>query len=409
MKNHKNKRKINKNFKHIYRTYKFNKDNKFKDSKFCILEGASRSGKTIAVVDFLIWYGSTHENKTIFMFRQTYTSHKTTLYTDWSNRLTAFGLPNPFIKAKEVSDFRIGSNKYVFLGCDNPDKFEGASCDIAYFNELLDQPNKVWDAIEQRCNEFVIGDYNPKFTVHWVYDKLLKRPDCAYLHSTFSDNPFIPYPQLKKIKSYEPTEANIQAGTADDYNWNVYGLGVRCAQAGVIFKNVNWISADEMPSDANYNYGLDFGFTNDPTCLVKVCVIGNNLYAQKLIYKSTEEVNTLISYLEALKITSNDLMIADSSDVGGTSPNGFIGDLRMSGYTLIEAKKPKGSIIEGITKIKKYKVHLVRDIHVEQEQQNYTWATINDIPTNKPIDKFNHFWDALRYAVQCYSEPMHVS
>ena len=76
------------------------------------------------------------------MFRQTYTSHKTTLYTDWNNRLRAFGLDNPFEKAREVTDFRIGTNKYVFLGCDNPDKFEGASCDIAYFNELLDQPKK---------------------------------------------------------------------------------------------------------------------------------------------------------------------------------------------------------------------------------------------------------------------------
>jgi len=398
------KRLVNKNFKHLYKTYFHNKNSDFKDTLFAILEGSSRSGKTISAIDFLIWYGLTNENKTIFMFRQTYVSHKTTLYTDWNNRLRAFGLPNPFEKAKEVSDFKIGTNKFVFLGCDNPDKFEGAGCDIAYFNELLDQPKKIWDAIEQRCSEMMIGDYNPKFTVHWVYDNLLRRPDCSYLHSVLLDNCFVPAPQKKKLLSYEPTDINIRAGTADDYMWRVYGLGLRAAQSGLVFKNVDWIYS--LPKSQYYNYGLDFGFTNDPTCLIKACIIDNDLYVQKLIYQPIESSNLLGEHFNKIGITRNDIIIADSADIGGTSTEGFVKDLRYMGFQIIKAHKGKGSIEEGIAKIKNYRLHIVKDADVVKEQENYIYKTINDIPTNQPIDAFNHFWDALRYMIQCYQTPL---
>ena len=338
------------------------------------------------------------------MFRQTYNSHKTTLYTDWNNRLTAFGLYNPFPKAKEVSEFKINSNRYIFLGCDNPDKYEGAGCDIAYYNELLDQPKSVWDAIEQRCNEFMIGDYNPKFTVHWVYDNLLRRSDCAYLHTTFKDNPYIPAPQLKKILSYEPTDFNIKKGTADDYMWRVYGLGLRAAQTGLVFKNVDWITS--LPEVKYFNYGLDFGFTNDPTCLIKACIIGKDLYVQKLIYQPIENSDLLAQHLTKIGLGRNDIIIADSSDIGGTSQDGFVKDLRYAGFQVIKAKKGKGSIEEGIAKIKKYRLHIVKDDDVVKEQENYCYKTINDIPTNQPIDAFNHFWDAVRYMIQSYQTPL---
>lgn len=399
------KRHINKNFKHLVRTYEGNRQTQFKDTKIAILEGASRSGKTISAVDFLIWTCLSYENKIIFLIRSTYNSHKTTLYTDFDKRLKAFGLNSPFDTAKEVSQFSIGNNKLFFVGADTPGKFEGAGCDIAYFNEILDIQQPVFDQIEQRCREFVFGDYNPKFTAHWVYKSILNRPDCNYLHTTFKDNPFISAQELKKILSYEPTPANIEAGTADDYRWKVYGLGQRAAQQGLIFPNVAWV-VDDLPQADYYNYGLDFGFTNDPTCLVKACIIGNNLYAKKLIYQPIDNSNDLGECMTKIGIKRTDIIIADSADVGGNSVEGFVSDLRQMGFTIIKAQKKTGSIIEGITKLKNYKLNLVLDTDVKNEQENYQWKEINGIQINQPIDAFNHFWDALRYLIQSYVQPM---
>ena len=109
-------------------------------------------------------------------------------------------------------------------------------------------------------------DYNPYNDVGWVYD-IQKRPDVYVIHSTMLDNPFLAENIIRKIKSYEPTPENIKNGTADNYMWEVYGLGNKAKLQGVIF--VNWDIVEGIPDGARFlGYGLDFGFRNDPTALV---------------------------------------------------------------------------------------------------------------------------------------------
>ena len=400
------KRQINKNFRQLVKTYISNKDTNFKACRLAMLEGSSRSGKTISSIDFIIWYCLYNTGKTVFLIRNTYNSHKTTLYIDFHKRLKDFNLPSPFDNAKEVSQFSINGNNVFFIGADTPAKFEGAGCDLAYFNEILDIQQVVFDQVEQRCREMVFGDYNPKFTMHWVYQSILKRDDVDYMHSVFSDNPFISSMEKKKILSYEPTKYNIEKGTVNEYRWKVYGLGERAAQEGLVFKHVTWVQ--DMPKVDNYTYGLDFGFTNDPSCLVRGCIIGNDLYLQKLLYEPIDNSLLMSDFFTKIGLDGNDIIVADSSDIGGTTKLGFVSDLNEYGFTVIKAKKGKGSIEEGIAKLLKYKIHLVLDADVKTEQENYCYKEINSMATNQPIDKFNHFWDAARYLVQAYQEPMAI-
>jgi len=224
------KRAINPNFAHLYQIYEYNKSIDFSNPLIALLLGSSRSGKTISFVDWSILYCLLPENtnKTIFLIRDTYNSHKTTLYVDFDKRLRDFQMDSPFAKAKEVSQFNIFDNTFYFKGCDNPKSFEGAGCDVAYFNEVFDIQKVYFDAVEQRCKEMIVADSNPKYHESWIYDNLLKRPEVKMLHSTFADNPFCPPAQKRKILSYAPTPENIAAGTADEYRWQVYGLGQRC-------------------------------------------------------------------------------------------------------------------------------------------------------------------------------------
>ena len=102
-----------------------------------------------------------------------------------------------------------------------------------------------------------------KFSDHYVYDKFCLRKDLAFLKTTFIDNPYISANEKRKILSYEPTPANIQQGTADDYLWNVYGLGLRSAPEGLIFQHVTWLN--EFPKNIEKIYfGSDIGKTNSP-------------------------------------------------------------------------------------------------------------------------------------------------
>lgn len=389
----KTKRHINKNFRLLVKTYLHNQNQKFKDCKHVILEGASRSGKTISCIDFIIYYCmlNSDKGKKIFAIRETYASHKTTLYTDFSNRLDAFGIDNPFRNAKEVAQFDIFGNTVYFMGADKESKFMGAGCDIAYFNELIDIQNNIFDQTEQRVAEMWIGDYNPKFSVHWVYNKLLNRPDVKYLHSTFKDNPFCPDVSLRKILSYEPTPENIERGTADDYNWSVFGLGKRTAPEGQIFKYVNWIN--HFPDDIEfYHYGMDFGYAVDPCAIVKYAETTTDIYLQELCYEPLDSASLINEVLSKVIDNKKSIIACDGAD-----PD-MIKELFAYGWRTIAVKKPAGSIKYGISLLKGKRLNIVRSINFVREQENYCYRSISGIQIEEPVDKFNHLWDASRYA-----------
>lgn len=389
---------INPNLEHLYKSFTAGKTG-------VILEGSSRSGKTWSSVDFIVYLCSrVSTDWTINIIKDTYNSFKTTLYDDFNRRLPMFGIQSPFSDRQEVSQFRLFGNKINLLGAEDESKFHGASCDVFYGNEMLDVSQQVFDQSEQRCRKFFWGDYNPKAASHWVYDKVCLRPDVAFLKTTFKDNPFISPTERRKIEGYEPTPQNIANGTADDYMWNVYGLGLRSAPEGLIFQHVTWVK--EFPKNIEQiYYGLDFGYTNSPSVLSKIGIIGSDLYAQKLFYTPTPSVVELELLMRQFIHKDGDkdehgvalhpeTVWADpSGDSGG---RGMISQLRRMGYRVLATNTFPGSIKYGISVLKKFKLHLVDDADVRKEQGNYKFREINGIKLDMPIDDFNHFWDSIR-------------
>lgn len=355
-----------------------------------VLEGSSRSAKTWSSLDFIVYLSSTVEvGATINIIKETYNSFKTTLYEDFNRRLPDFGISSPFAHKQEVKQFKLFGNKINLLGADNPSVFHGVSCDYFYINESLDVSREVFDQLEMRCRKFWWMDYNPKFTDHWVYDKVCNRSDVGFLKTTFKDNPFISPQERAKILSYEPTEYNIHQGTADDYMWNVYGLGLRSAPEGLIFQHVTWIN--EFPTNIEkIYYGSDIGYTNSPSTLVMMGMDGNNLYLKKLHYGPTPSSNEYIPIIR--EHVPKDTTWADSAEPG------YISDARKAGLRVLAVNKFPGSIKYGISLMKKFKIHIVDCPEWRREQSNYKYREVNGIRLDEPVDDFNHLWDAARYA-----------
>ena len=374
---------INPNLRHLHKSLKTGK-------RGAILEGSSRSAKTWSSLDFIVYLTSTVETgSTINIIKETYNSFKTTLYDDFNRRLPDFGINSPFAHKQEVKQFKLFGNKINLLGADNPSVFHGVSCDYFYINEALDVSQAVFDQLEMRCRKFWWMDYNPKLTDHWVYDKICNRDDVAFLKTTFKDNPFISQQERNKILSYEPTEYNIQQGTADDYMWNVYGLGLRSAPEGLIFQHVTWI--DQFPINIEKIYwGSDVGYTNSPSALVKLGVDGQNIYLQKIHHGPTPSSNEYIPIIR--EHAPKEVVWADSAEPG------YISDARRAGLKVFAVNKFPGSIKYGISLLKKYKIHIVDCPEWRREQSNYKFREINGIKLDEPIDDFNHLWDAARYA-----------
>jgi phage terminase large subunit len=76
----------------------------------------------------------------------------------------------------------------------------------------------------------------------------------------------------------------------------------------------------------------------------------------------------------------------------------MIGDLRRAKFQIFACPKPHGSIVYGIDLLYRFNIHIVNNVNAKKEQENYMWRTIQGIKVNEPVDAYNHFWDAVRYA-----------
>jgi phage terminase large subunit len=161
---------------------------------------------------------------------------------------------------------------------------------------------------------------------------------------------------------------------------------------GTVFEN--WAQCDSVPTDAEFiAYGMDFGFTNDPSTLIAVYRFNGELYLNELIYQTKLTNSDLIARLKELNVTSQQMIVADSAEPKS------IEDLRRASFRIEGAKKGADSIRNSIDTLQAFKLNVTKSsINLIKELRNYKWVTDNDGKhTSQPIDSYNHAIDAIRY------------
>jgi len=305
-------------------------------------------------------------------------------------------------KENTSPDYYLFGNKIEFRGLD--DLSEATAYDIVFINETLEVESELLiSGLKMRCRKLMIFDWNPKYTMHWIFD-YEDRPFVYFSKTTYLNNKHLEQAVITEIESKSPWnlddlhlpekdrrphKENIKNRTVDEWYFKVYGMGLRANRTGLVFPDVTWI--DDFPSDIeDIGYGYDIGYTHDPSAFVKVGVNGNNIYLQLLLYQPTENASIAAPLIKQLA-PDLDYLICDSAD-----PQ-FIVDLRANGIKVLGAKKFKGSINYGIGLVKSYNIHIIKNRHAQKEQENYAWKQVNGISLDEPIDDHNHFWDAVRY------------
>lgn len=394
----------------FYKMGQIFQDNYSPENKVIICnEGSSRSSKTFDAFHFIIAFCDHNRNKEndIYILRETLQNCRDYTFKDFQKCCQIIGISPEFKSAGQKPYCNLWGNNIYFRGLDDEKNMEGYPSDILFFNETLEIKDKSRIAgLRMRCRKLIIMDWNPKFTQHWCFD-LEGQPNTFFTHSTYKQNKHLQKSVVQEIESYEPTPENIKNGTADDYRWKVYGLGIRSAPEGLIFEYVTWI--EKFP-DMGYSYTLDFGFTTDPTALTKYAEDEKNIYIELLLYESTENADLIHEF--ALK-TGIDIKIpttADSADKYTGENKGtveMVDDLRKKGWNVSKVSKTK-SVMYWLTSMKKKKIHIVKNHNYQfarKEQENYTMKKINGIAINQPIDQFNHMWDSARYGHIANNQP----
>lgn len=352
------------------------------DKKIVIEQGGTRSGKTYNILLYLIfYYCSQNTKKTVTICRKTFPALRATVMRDFLEILRTHNIYNETLHNKSNSEYNLFGNLIEFISLDQPTKVRGRKRDLLFINEANELYWEDWQQLLFRTKEKIIIDYNPSDEYHWIYDKIIPRDDSAFYKTTYLDNPFLETSIRSEIERLKDT---------DELYWQVYGLGERGVSKSVIFK---YIEYDILPEDAQLiSYGMDFGYTNDPTTLVAVYQKDYDLYIKELLYRTMMTTNDIHNVLK--QHLQREPIYADSAE-----PR-VIDELRRMGWNIRPSIKGRDSINAGIDLLKRYRLNIYKDsINAIQEFRNYKWVEDKTGKlTNRPEDNHNHLIDAVRYS-----------
>lgn len=237
--------------------------------------------------------------------------------------------------------------------------------------------------LDGRSEQSVI-DYNPSIRF-WGHERVIGEEGTVLLISDHRHNPFITESKHKEIESQKDPEL-----------WKVYARGLTGNVTGVIFPDWEMIDDNNFPTTGDYTFGIDFGYTVDPTAIFKICKIGDTIFVDEIAYEPGLSLVAQQQLLFSNGYTEDTPCFCDGAD-----PEQIRG-LRMVGIRAEPARKGPGSIKAGIELLKSFKVkYTSKSRNLKREQGMYVWTTdkVSGNATNVPVDNNNHCFDAIRYAV----------
>ena len=357
-------------------------------ARYFVSQGGTRSGKTYAICQYLIYLLTTREDAIVIdVIRKTLPALKASIMRDFFSIAESTGVYFDGVHNKAENTFQYGKHLVRFLSIDQPQKIRGSKRNIAILNEgnELDKEDLVQVAF--RCSEKIIIDFNPSDPIHWIYEDIITRDDCETIITTYKDNNFLAPEIVKEIERMKEKDP--------DY-WRVYGEGQRAVySARQIFSNWNFIPYSDFPEfdlESEAVIGLDFGFSSDPAAACLVFKKQNKLYVHEILYKTGMTNQDLATFLKE-KGYDRTLTFYDSAEPKSGE------ELRRMGIFAKAAIKGQGSINAGISLLKEFDVYVSKESkNFAKEYSGYYWEQLKDgTIINKPKDRLNHLMDSLRY------------
>jgi phage terminase large subunit len=349
-----------------------------------IIQGGTSAGKTFGIIPVLISKAAKTPNLEISIVAESIPHLRRGALKDFVNimKWTSRFFEGRFNKSLLRYDF--GNGSYIeFFSADDSSKLRGARRDILYINECNNVTFESYNELSIRTKREIYLDFNPA-NEFWVHTELKHEDDSDFLILTYKDNEALDERIVKEI------EKNRAKATTSSYWanwWRVYGLGEIGMLEGVVFSN--WKTIDTIPNEAKLiGYGLDFGFTNDPTAIIEIYNYNGQRIVNEIVYQ-TGLVNNEISK----KLQKNVIAYADSSEPKS------IEEIRRTGQLIKGVTKGQDSVNFGI-QIMQSQSYLVtaQSTNLIKELRAYCWdRDKTGKQMNKPIDNFNHTIDALRY------------
>jgi phage terminase large subunit len=381
-------------------------NNKYKplfenDTRYFIITGGRGSSKSFGVGTFTNLLSFEQGHKILFT-RQTMTSAHLSIIPEFQEKIDLMQLNPLFEVNKSEIKNKQSNSEIIFRGIKtssgdqtaNLKSLQGVTTWILdEAEELTDETtfDKINLSIRQKGKQNrVILILNPATKEHWIYKRFFEergvqegfngiKDDVTYIHTTYEDN-------IDNLdQSFINEILRIKETNPEKYKHQILGGWLNKAE-GVIYSN--W-RVDAFKEFSVPIFGQDFGFSIDPTTLVKISIDKSNkkIYAKEYLYKTN--LTTTDIYTENIRYCNRSLIVADSAE-----PR-LISELKSRGLNIKGIKKP--AINDRIALVKDYEIIVdPESTNLIKELNNYVW---HDKKSETPIDDYNHLLDALGYAV----------
>ena len=348
--------------------------------------GGTAASKTMSILMWLIDYcnDSRNVNKLVTVTSESYPHLQKGAMLDFQNIMKdrAYWKDALLHDTKHVYSFETG-NKLEFATFDTYSKAHGSRRDVLFVNEGNNMPYNIVDQLMVRTREIVWLDWNPT-AEFWFYTEILgKRDDVDFITLTYLDNEALDLTTVIEIESHRNNHAW----------WQVYGLGQLGELEGRIYRG--WEIIDDIPKEARLvRYGLDFGYTNDPTASDAIYTWNGAFIIDEFIHQRGLQNRQIADLF--LNLNNRALIIADSAEPKS------IDELREYGLNIMGSHKGRDSVNQGIQYVQGQKILITkRSVNTLKEYRNYLWLTDkNGVVINEPSPIWNHHMDDIRYGME---------
>jgi phage terminase large subunit len=352
-----------------------------------VVAGGTSASKTISIILLLIDYAQSTEGKIISIVSESMPHLKKGAMRDFLGIMQAHGYfkKDRWNKTDSVYTFE-GNSIIEFFSVESWEKVKGARRHVLFINEANHIDYNSYTQMEVRTKEVIWLDYNPE-NEFWYYTDIKGVVDHDFITLTYTDNEAL---DSRIIQSIESRKSNKNW-------WLVYGLG----QLGEVESRIytGWEIISEIPHEARLQkYGLDFGYSNDPTAIVGIYYYNGGYILDEVAYQpglKNREIG------EILKTLPQAIVVADSAEPKS------IDEIKDYGFrNIFPSTKGQGSVMQGITYVQDQRISVTsRSVNLIKEYRNYLWQTDKEGKIiNDPQEFMCHALDAVRYGFDVFQK-----
>ena len=354
------------------------------DKRIRALQGGTSAGKTICTLQVLIDLAQRDKTPTVTSIVSESLPHlKKGAMRDFLNIMQGhkyFSEAN-WNRTDFIYKFETGS-VIEFFGADQPLKVRGPRRDRLFCNEVNNLAFETFEQLEVRTKDCIFMDWNPS-TEYWFYTEMLgKRDDIDHLIITYKDNEALDQNIVDSIEQRKDRKGW----------WQVFGLGQLGEVDGKIYSG--WAIIDEIPQGAKLvRYGLDFGYSNDPTAIVAIYQYDGGYILDEVLHQKGMLNSQIAAVIQNQE--SSVLVVADSAEPKS------IDEIGTYGVPIIGAVKGRDSVKQGIDLVQDQRISMTkRSVNLINSYRNYLWETDKHGKVlNVPEHTFSDAMDAVRYAI----------